>query len=170
MARKTPVEEELKKKLHIHEHTEHCSHGPHDEPATEAGDLVDEDEEDFMNSEAFRQWLIQQQTLQHQAQGGHQHSGCCGHDHDHHHGHGFMPATVNQFSDKSKFVVLDQQEINGIVYKSYNNEDQLKMIMDLISKDLSEPYSIYTYRYFIYNWPHLCFLVGISLIHYTDYL
>nr|CAG4635487.1 EOG090X07BN [Artemia franciscana] len=31
-------------------------------------------------------------------------------------------------------------------------------IMKLIQKDLSEPYSIYTYRYFIHNWPRLCFL------------
>jgi len=31
-------------------------------------------------------------------------------------------------------------------------------IMRLIQKDLSEPYSIYTYRYFIHNWPKLCFL------------
>lgn len=29
----------------------------------------------------------------------------------------------------------------------------------LISKDLSEPYSIYVYRYFLYQWGHLCFMV-----------
>ncbi|ESO02593.1 hypothetical protein HELRODRAFT_155844 [Helobdella robusta] len=34
----------------------------------------------------------------------------------------------------------------------------MPQIMDLITKDLSEPYSIYTYRYFIHNWPNLCFL------------
>ncbi|EDO48600.1 predicted protein [Nematostella vectensis] len=34
----------------------------------------------------------------------------------------------------------------------------MKAIMALITKDLSEPYSIYTYRYFIHNWPNLCFL------------
>ncbi|KKA28008.1 hypothetical protein TD95_004845 [Thielaviopsis punctulata] len=31
-------------------------------------------------------------------------------------------------------------------------------IRALIAKDLSEPYSIYVYRYFLYQWPHLCFL------------
>lgn len=31
-------------------------------------------------------------------------------------------------------------------------------IMELIQKDLSEPYSVYTYRYFINNWGNLCFL------------
>ena len=34
-------------------------------------------------------------------------------------------------------------------------------IVALIEKDLSEPYSIFTYRYFINNWPNLCFLVSL---------
>lgn len=41
---------------------------------------------------------------------------------------------------------------------SYESEFQMPEIMRLIQKDLSEPYSIYTYRYFIHNWPKLCFL------------
>lgn len=41
---------------------------------------------------------------------------------------------------------------------SYQSELQMPEIMRLIQKDLSEPYSIYTYRYFIHNWPKLCFL------------
>ncbi|CAG4945453.1 unnamed protein product [Parnassius apollo] len=41
---------------------------------------------------------------------------------------------------------------------SYESELQMPEIMRLIQKDLSEPYSIYTYRYFIHNWPKLCFL------------
>ncbi|KAI8854079.1 acyl-CoA N-acyltransferase [Chytridium lagenaria] len=28
----------------------------------------------------------------------------------------------------------------------------------LIEKDLSEPYTIYTYRYFLHSWPDLCYL------------
>ncbi|XP_031835287.1 N-alpha-acetyltransferase 30 [Nomia melanderi] len=47
---------------------------------------------------------------------------------------------------------------NNIQYVSYTSELQMPHIMHLIQKDLSEPYSIYTYRYFIYNWPKLCFL------------
>lgn len=47
-----------------------------------------------------------------------------------------------------------------IVYICYESEEQMPDIMKLIQKDLSEPYSIYTYRYFIHNWPHLCFLVS----------
>nr|CAG4647948.1 EOG090X07BN [Moina brachiata]SVE93047.1 EOG090X07BN [Moina brachiata] len=45
-----------------------------------------------------------------------------------------------------------------IVYVQYESELQMPDIMRLIQKDLSEPYSIYTYRYFIHNWPMLCFL------------
>ncbi|KAK9478735.1 acyl-CoA N-acyltransferase [Lipomyces japonicus] len=37
-------------------------------------------------------------------------------------------------------------------------ETDLTAIRQLISSDLSEPYGIYVYRYFIYQWPHLCFL------------
>lgn len=30
--------------------------------------------------------------------------------------------------------------------------------MDMIATELSEPYSIYTYRYFVLNWPELTYL------------
>lgn len=52
------------------------------------------------------------------------------------------------------------QQIDSVKYVCYKNERQMKDIMRLIQKDLSEPYSIYTYRYFIHNWPKLCFLVS----------
>ncbi|KAH8370872.1 hypothetical protein KR093_005277 [Drosophila rubida] len=45
-----------------------------------------------------------------------------------------------------------------ISYTVFNNEAQLKAVQSLIEKELSEPYSIYTYRYFVYNWPQLCIL------------
>ncbi|RCH84302.1 N-alpha-acetyltransferase 30 [Rhizopus stolonifer] len=45
-----------------------------------------------------------------------------------------------------------------IKYKQYESELQLPSIIHLIENDLSEPYSVYTYRYFIHNWPNLCFL------------
>lgn len=50
------------------------------------------------------------------------------------------------------------EESFRITYKVYESEHELPSIMKLIQKDLSEPYSIYTYRYFIHNWPKLCFL------------
>jgi Acetyltransferase (GNAT) family len=40
----------------------------------------------------------------------------------------------------------------------YKDEHDLALVMELIDKDLSEPYSIFTYRYFLEQWPHLCFL------------
>ncbi len=30
--------------------------------------------------------------------------------------------------------------------------------MDLIDNELSEPYSIFTYRYFLQQWPSLCYI------------
>ena len=51
-----------------------------------------------------------------------------------------------------------------VEYRVYENELQMPDIMKLIQKDLSEPYSIYTYRYFIHNWPHLCFMVRFTLV------
>ena len=47
----------------------------------------------------------------------------------------------------------------GVTFMQYESELQLPHIMRLMKADLSEPYSIYTYRYFIHNWPNLCFLV-----------
>lgn len=51
----------------------------------------------------------------------------------------------------------------AITYVGYSSELQLPAIISLIENDLSEPYSIYTYRYFIHNWPNLCFLVTGSV-------
>lgn len=53
------------------------------------------------------------------------------------------------------------QGVEDVVCVSYESELQMPDIMRLIQKDLSEPYSIYTYRYFIHNWPKLCFLVSV---------
>lgn len=46
----------------------------------------------------------------------------------------------------------------GIRYEMYESEVQMPDIMNLMKTALSEPYSIYTYRYFIHNWPQLCVL------------
>lgn len=51
------------------------------------------------------------------------------------------------------------KDSTDITYVPYSSELQLPGIMSLIENDLSEPYSIYTYRYFINNWPNLCFMV-----------
>ena len=49
--------------------------------------------------------------------------------------------------------------VNAVEYLTWNDETELAEIMNLIEKDLSEPYSIYTYRYFIRTWPNLCIIV-----------
>lgn len=48
---------------------------------------------------------------------------------------------------------------HGVQYSGYESEEQLTDIIQLMKADLSEPYSVYTYRYFIHQWPHLCMLV-----------
>ncbi|XP_072950321.1 N-alpha-acetyltransferase MAK3 [Typha angustifolia] len=45
-----------------------------------------------------------------------------------------------------------------IEYVSYGGEHHLPLIMALVDDELSEPYSIFTYRYFVYLWPNLTFL------------
>jgi len=45
---------------------------------------------------------------------------------------------------------------SDIVFVNYTDESILCQIQALVSKDLSEPYSIFTYRYFLQNWPKLC--------------
>lgn len=68
--------------------------------------------------------------------------------------------------DNSNFIASAHNEKKDqcqkkIDFVPYESELQMPMIMKIIQKDLSEPYSIYTYRYFIHNWPKLCFLVSI---------
>jgi hypothetical protein len=46
-----------------------------------------------------------------------------------------------------------------ITYVSYGGEQHLPLVMSLVDEELSEPYSIFTYRYFVYLWPQLTFLV-----------
>ena len=38
--------------------------------------------------------------------------------------------------------------------EQYVDENEMPAISELIARDLSEPYSIYTYRYVINNWPN----------------
>ena len=51
----------------------------------------------------------------------------------------------------------------GILYESYSSEHQLEEIKVLMEVDLSEPYSIFTYRYFVNSSPNLCWIVCIPL-------
>lgn len=44
-------------------------------------------------------------------------------------------------------------------YVDYTDESILADIQRLVAADLSEPYSVFTYRYFLHNWPKLCMCV-----------
>ncbi|KAF9529045.1 acyl-CoA N-acyltransferase [Crepidotus variabilis] len=46
----------------------------------------------------------------------------------------------------------------SILYRQYVGESDLPYIMRLVQSELSEPYVIYTFRYFLHQWPHLSFL------------
>lgn len=71
--------------------------------------------------------------------------------------------------NQGKAVQLSPREISayfqtvtpGIIYQQYSldkENEYLPQIRELIAKDLSEPYSIYVYRYFLYQWSELCFM------------
>ncbi|KAF2688032.1 acyl-CoA N-acyltransferase [Lentithecium fluviatile CBS 122367] len=50
------------------------------------------------------------------------------------------------------------EELQYVQYQGAKEETFLPAIRQLISKDLSEPYSIYVYRYFLYQWGDLCYM------------
>jgi peptide alpha-N-acetyltransferase len=50
-------------------------------------------------------------------------------------------------------------KLQYIQYDPDKEAQYLTAIRELISKDLSEPYSIYVYRYFLYQWADLCYMV-----------
>ncbi len=49
-----------------------------------------------------------------------------------------------------------------VTYVPYESELQMPDVVKIMKASLSEPYSIYTYRYFIHNWPGLCVLAHHS--------
>lgn len=55
---------------------------------------------------------------------------------------------------------LEELVIDDVVYQPYLSELQMPSIVELMKASLSEPYSIYTYRYFIHKWPQLCKLAS----------
>lgn len=63
-----------------------------------------------------------------------------------------------EISAESLQIITQLPLANFVSYVPYDSELQMPDIMRLMKADLSEPYSIYTYRYFIHNWPRLCIL------------
>ena len=48
--------------------------------------------------------------------------------------------------------------MHACMHALFQDESDLPTVMYLIDNELSEPYSIFTYRYFLHNWPKLCYL------------
>jgi hypothetical protein len=65
---------------------------------------------------------------------------------------------------------LKDTDLRYIQYESSHEEHYLPLIRSLISKDLSEPYSIYVYRYFLYQWGDLCYMVSAPYTSLAPYL
>lgn len=77
---------------------------------------------------------------------------------------GGAPARLKASQKKGDRMSKDElDEEKKIQYHTYKGEEELEMIKEMIQKDLSEPYSIFTYRYFISGWPDLCYLVILNL-------
>jgi peptide alpha-N-acetyltransferase len=46
----------------------------------------------------------------------------------------------------------------SVAISKYHDETQIEALMKMMAKELSEPYSIFTYRYFLNQWPDYCLL------------
>ena len=71
-----------------------------------------------------------------------------------------LDKSIAHGADPSPITELPAQ-LDYIQYEHNLEAQYLPAIRALISKDLSEPYSIYVYRYFLYQWGHLCFMVRL---------
>jgi peptide alpha-N-acetyltransferase len=50
-----------------------------------------------------------------------------------------------------------------IAYREYQGGDEIYIMKSMIDKELSEPYTIYTYRYFFKEFPELTFTVVLLI-------
>ncbi|KNC85446.1 hypothetical protein SARC_02396 [Sphaeroforma arctica JP610] len=60
---------------------------------------------------------------------------------------------VGKYEAVLKDVMKEFDMPENILLLRYEGEQHLPYISNLITKDLSEPYSVYTYRYFVATWP-----------------
>jgi peptide alpha-N-acetyltransferase len=56
--------------------------------------------------------------------------------------------------ENDKFI----KEVDNIVYKTYPGEHLINEIINLMTEELSEPYPIFTYRYFLNECPESCIM------------
>lgn len=79
-----------------------------------------------------------------------------------------MAETASPSTAETRAKVAESEipsELRYIQYSHALEKKYLPSIRAIISKDLSEPYSIYVYRYFLYQWGDLCFMVSLLKAH-----
>ena len=76
---------------------------------------------------------------------------------------GFSPVSLQVMGEDAP-KRREEPELQYFQYEPAKEEAFLPAIRQLISKDLSEPYSIYVYRYFLYQWGDLCYMVWLLLL------
>jgi peptide alpha-N-acetyltransferase len=54
--------------------------------------------------------------------------------------------------DRDEGATSSQLGTAAVIYRQYTGEADLQYIMDLVQSELSEPYVIYTFRYFLHQW------------------
>ena len=70
---------------------------------------------------------------------------------------------------------LDGFALDKLDVVNYTSEEQLDLVDKFCTANLSEPYSVYTYRFFLNRWPKLAFiaywkneLVGFIICRLTE--
>ncbi|WVQ83242.1 hypothetical protein IAT38_005381 [Cryptococcus sp. DSM 104549] len=73
--------------------------------------------------------------------------------------HPTEPPNEAEGSSTAKASLVDSKG-DELFYRAYRSEtEDLDDLMRLVEQELSEPYNVYTFRYFLIDWPHLTFLV-----------
>ncbi|THH03779.1 hypothetical protein EW146_g10345 [Bondarzewia mesenterica] len=70
----------------------------------------------------------------------------------------FSPLSAPAYPPRPSHLLRITTTMEDIIYRPYSGETDLPHIVSLVQNELSEPYVIYTYRYFLHQWPHLSFL------------
>lgn len=73
-------------------------------------------------------------------------------------------AITNEKQEENQALLYDRsfapfvipEVASDVIYANYEDEVQLASIQAMAARDLSEPYSVFTYRYFLLQWPELC--------------
>ncbi|RHZ67553.1 peptide alpha-N-acetyltransferase MAK3 [Aspergillus thermomutatus] len=69
-----------------------------------------------------------------------------------------MSQDVSSPAEPTATAAAAPSDLRYVRYDGSRENDYVSAMRQLISKDLSEPYSIYVYRYFLYQWGDLCFM------------